>query len=166
MGRCLLSYAMMLNGEGPEEVSIESSGKPFLANSDLKCSITHCQDLIAVAICNQSVGIDIERWKKRAFQGVVDSYFHPSERQVFAKLSDEEKPAWFYGQWTKKEALAKAMGTGIYDTIGIDLSAVAQYLHTSVIEDCPCCTWSVALNSCESLPVSTQLVTLKEGQIV
>ena len=99
-------------------------GKPILIDGGKHFSISHSEDLIAIAFSDSNCGIDIEKIKLREFTKI-------SERMGF----EAETLGEFYQEWTKYEALYK-LGKDIeYGSVAnFDLD---DYALTAVSED-PC----------------------------
>ena len=99
-------------------------GKPILIDGGKHFSISHSEDLIAIAFSESNCGVDIEKVKLREFKKIA-------ERMKF----EAETLGEFYEEWTKYEALYK-LGKNIeYGSIAsFDLE---DYTLTAVSED-PC----------------------------
>lgn len=91
-------------------------GKPFLAepHAGLHFNLSHCEDLAIVALCcDGPVGVDIEpAGRAPSLLECVEVFCHPDE---IAALPVEEarRAAALLEIWTGKEALLKALGTGL-----------------------------------------------------
>ncbi|MBO5739251.1 hypothetical protein J6R97_07920 [bacterium] len=103
---------------------IFENGKPILIDGGKHFSISHSEDLIAIAFSNSNCGVDIEKIKLREFQKI-------SKKMKF----EVETLGEFYQEWTKYEALYK-LGKDIeYGSVAnFDLD---DYALTAVSED-PC----------------------------
>lgn len=94
-------------------------GKPHIespvAASDLRFSITHTPNLVAVVVAaGMRVGVDAECLSRPIdWQAIGERYFAPEERQYLATLPHDEQQAGFFRIWTLKEAFLKAIGTGL-----------------------------------------------------
>ena len=99
-------------------------GKPILIDGGKHFSISHSEDLIAIAFSDSNCGIDIEKIKLREFKKIA-------ERMKF----EAETLGEFYEEWTKYEAIYK-LGKNIeYGSIAsFDLD---EYALAAVSED-PC----------------------------
>jgi len=111
------------------EIEVSATGKPFLAGqmlaSGIQFNVSHTDGLALIAITRgQAVGIDIEALR-RSIQHVrlAENYFSSKEKNVIAALPSEQVPASFFACWTRKEAVLKAIGTGI--ALGLDSFDVA-----------------------------------------
>ena len=107
--------AAYLNCE-PADVplGVEPDGKPVLANARLHFNVTHSGERGLIAVANRRVGVDLEAVRPMPnAAGLVERFFGPEEREQFSALPDDLKLAGFFRGWTCKEALLKAVGTGI-----------------------------------------------------
>ncbi len=97
-------------------IVIDSMGKPMLAApwQDLHFNLSHCDGLAVVALSRDApVGIDIEHeTRAAALPECETSFCHPAE---LASLPDKtpDRAIALLDLWTAKEALLKALGTGL-----------------------------------------------------
>ena len=78
------------------ELRLGERGKPMLADPDavLRFNLSHSGGLVLIAICQgREVGVDVQRMRKRR---------------------GRERPAEFYAEWTRREAIAKCHGVGLW----------------------------------------------------
>lgn len=100
----------------PQDVPIVLTplGKPVLDApfAGLHFSLSHCEDLALVAICVDGViGVDVEPAARAAdLSGCEQTFCHPAE---IAELPSESRCHRLMEIWTAKEALLKAIGTGL-----------------------------------------------------
>ena len=91
----------------------ESHGKPYLSSS-LQFNLSHSEDVALLAIClKYPVGIDIEFYSARPFLGIGRHLFSEEENQALSYLPNALKPLCFFHLWAQKEAVIKAVGTGL-----------------------------------------------------
>ncbi len=91
----------------PLEFLVSDYGKPAVKGvKDFHFSLAHSYNVSVLAIAQTDVGIDIEN-KHRTSSAIAEKYFSPRERE-----------SEFCHVWTRKEAVAKAEGTGI--GLGLD----------------------------------------------
>lgn len=114
------------------EFQYETHGKPYLASS-LQFNLSHSKDLALLAVClDHPVGIDIEFYSARPFLGIGRHLFSEKENQILINLPNALKPICFFHLWAQKEAVIKAVGTGLsYPTASIEvptLPPTAQHL--------------------------------------
>ena len=95
-------------------------GKPYAVVDDAPASIqfnvsdSGAHGLIAVAPAGR-LGIDVEeRSDKRDLDGLIDTVFGADEQAVVGAAAGARRTETFYRLWTAKEALLKALGTGLY----------------------------------------------------
>ena len=92
----------------------DANGKPRLAVSpSIHFSISHTKTAIAVAIARRPIGIDIETIvpDKRLEPTFLNYTMSPNEQRA---IQSAENPALAFTElWTQKEALFKAIGSGI-----------------------------------------------------
>ncbi len=99
----------------------DKNNKPGLVGNPLYFNITHNRDAFAFAISKHFyVGIDIENADQNIeFIPIINSYFG-NEECKFILESQSDAQNRFFLLWTRKEALLKALGTGI----AIDLTQI------------------------------------------
>jgi 4'-phosphopantetheinyl transferase len=91
----------------------DAAGGPHV--DPLGVSISHSQRLVAVAAgLPGPVGIDLEDRHPRAVTALARRWFTPSEL-TWMSLQPEELEAFLH-LWTAKEAVGKALGTGLRNT--------------------------------------------------
>jgi len=88
-------------------------GKPYMEGMP-HFSISHCQTALAVAIHEQSIGIDVERIR-HADAALIERTMNPREQQLIAQSAEPERQ--FTALWTRKEAVLKCLGTGLVDDL-------------------------------------------------
>ncbi|MBA2655628.1 MAG: 4'-phosphopantetheinyl transferase superfamily protein [Tatlockia sp.] len=90
-------------------------GKPMLVNAQsLEFNLSHSADLALLAIGQQySLGIDLEFFSARPYEGMASHSFSSQEFQAFLALPDFLKPQVFFHIWAQKEAFIKACGLGL-----------------------------------------------------
>jgi 4'-phosphopantetheinyl transferase len=102
------------------EIVYNDYQRPYF-NDGFDFNISHSGNrVVGCATLNGKVGIDIELMKPINLN--YNDYFTPTEQQNIrtAKNPDTE----FFNYWTRKEALLKAVGTGVFTPLlDIDVSA-------------------------------------------
>ena len=125
----LLESAIRADGySGELAYHYDENGKPFFDHKGAPFfSISHSGRFVAVAICDQSVGIDIEDLSchaKADFVGMAKRFFTPAE---VGWIGDDRER--FFRVWTYKEAYAKATGLSAAQHLGIwDFTECAQQI--------------------------------------
>jgi 4'-phosphopantetheinyl transferase len=108
-------------------------GKPFLdpasSASRLFFNAAHSGDWVLVALARgRDLGVDVEA--HRTMSDVIDiarRFFAPPELEALEAWPEEAREAAFFRIWTRKEAVVKALGTGIsagLDAFAVDAGAV------------------------------------------
>jgi 4'-phosphopantetheinyl transferase len=107
-----------LLGQPPDTVMLEESpaGKPLLAGAatGLHFNLSHCAGLAAIVVCRHGpVGIDVEPVARASdLLECVDAFCHPREIAALP-AGGAGRAAALLEIWTAKEALLKALGTGL-----------------------------------------------------
>jgi len=104
-------------GQSPADLRFESNpgGKPVLQGAQtLHFSVSHCSDLALIAVACVRIGIDVEHVRPGNFwQKVIGQYLSPRERAYLEALPAKSRTVALYRIWTRKEAVLKAVGTGL-----------------------------------------------------
>lgn len=109
-----LAWRRVMRRIAPDvEVEYDASGAPYIKPSSTSAdgsnipythiSVSHCRDVVAVALSNVRCGVDVERLN-RNFERVAERYITSEERQ----LCLEEW--WLAAVWCAKETLYKIAG--------------------------------------------------------
>lgn len=99
-------------------------GKPLLVNHpSLHFNISHSGELALLAVSNNHpMGIDLEFFSERPYEGIAKSLFSPKEIQAVEQAPSHVKPMIFFQIWSQKEAFIKACGMGLsYPTQQFDV---------------------------------------------
>lgn len=97
------------------EFTYNEQGKPSVINSTkLQFNLSHTEDLAILAVGKGfPVGIDIEKYSARPYEGIAKNLFSDIELEEFLKVPPSLKAAIFFHVWTQKEAFIKACGLGL-----------------------------------------------------
>lgn len=99
-------------------------GKPWIQNDvGLEFNLSHSGELALLAIGQQfPLGIDLEFFSARPYQGLAKMMFSDQEIADFSKIPLHLQPLTFFHIWAQKEALIKACGLGLsYPTKQFDV---------------------------------------------
>jgi 4'-phosphopantetheinyl transferase len=111
-----------------------SCGKPTLESKpELSFNLTHSGEVIMIAISghSNSIGIDLEfRREIKEWRSLAARYFHPEEVAELLCMPNEKGHAAFFDCWTRKEAIAKALGLGL--SLPLDSFRVTVGCHLDV----------------------------------
>lgn len=118
--RVLLAEALDVP-TGRVEVARGPSGKPILTTearapeSRLAFNVSHSRDVAVVAMARErAVGVDVEAIDLSLdMDAIARRFFAPAEAASLLALPPTEKPAQFFRDWCRKEAVLKAVGTGL-----------------------------------------------------
>lgn len=124
-GRCL--------GRSPTALrwTLGAHGKPGLPGTGLELNLSHAGDWGLIAVSDRHpLGVDIEAVAPvRASPEMIRAVTSTAERAAFAALPAREHAVAFFRLWVRKEAVIKALGTGLsrpLDTIDVPLGAEAS----------------------------------------
>lgn len=110
-------------------LATEPFGKPYLAlpDSKLQFNISHSQQFGLIALSDQhAVGVDIEAVYPLMNQRFLLKEILSSEEQQYCLHSQDDSA--FFKCWTAKEAVVKALGTGIQQPLStISMLPVADF---------------------------------------
>jgi 4'-phosphopantetheinyl transferase len=118
-GRWLLRYAAT-RVFGAGEYRLHSvDGRPLVAATDggpAAVSVSHSTELVVCAAGRvQALGVDVERIRPRADWSALSGWvLHPRESERLERAAEAQRWRHFYQAWTFKEALAKALGEGVF----------------------------------------------------
>jgi len=109
-------------GVQPQSVELTYSayGKPALAqrfaDSKLCFNVSHSEDVAVYAFSwGRETGIDVEAVRViRDADDLAARFFSRCENEAYRALDARDKPLGFFNCWTRKEALIKAIGDGLY----------------------------------------------------
>ncbi|MDR3024113.1 4'-phosphopantetheinyl transferase superfamily protein [Chryseobacterium sp.] len=109
MGKVLLQHGLKTYYNIQDvEISILSNKKPYLKGQNLHFNISHSKDLVACAIAEYPLGIDIE------YNDPKVTYHDFTFQMTSNEIQDaEDKMNEFFTYWTRKEAVIKAHGAGM-----------------------------------------------------
>jgi len=116
-------------------IAIDPHGKLRLAAGDLCFNLAHSAELTLIAVTRGcEVGVDLERVRpvRHAYE-IAARNFHPSEQAAIRTADATELPAAFMRIWTRKEAVLKAVGSGLRYPLGafetLTQATVGSWLH-------------------------------------
>jgi 4'-phosphopantetheinyl transferase len=98
-------------------------GKPELLGAELQFNLSHTGDIALIALAETAVGVDVERLDRSS--RAVARTLTAGER---AALRPDDRHTQLLRMWCRKEALAKAIGTGLgWAPERFDTSAPGDY---------------------------------------
>lgn len=92
-------------------------GKPSLPG--VQFNLTHCRELVAVALADRPVGVDVEPVDARhATDDVARRVYGPHElADLSSQPTAEARVDRFFTRWVVKESWVKATGIGLHDDL-------------------------------------------------
>lgn len=108
--------AGMRAGVHPAEIEIDRTcprcarphGRPRVVNQRLEASISHSGEVVAVAVSSACpVGVDVELVRQFNYEPLIAEICAPEARHAVTSAEA------FFMCWTRKEAVLKALGTGL-----------------------------------------------------
>lgn len=119
--RATLSHYL---GEPPEQLSFQRGphGKPFLdpvQGKDLRFNLSHSGTWLLLAVArSREVGVDLEVHRPVQELALARRFFCAGEVERLQQIDDAaHRRTRFFDLWTAKEALVKAIGTGLARTL-------------------------------------------------
>ena len=107
-----------------EKIRNDEKGRPFIeGRPDIFISLSHSKGVVAAAVGERAVGIDIE-------------YIRPVSDKVKARVckSAPENDNKFFKVWTIKEAYLKASGIAFSDMLSLDLDKLDIKVNCEIID--------------------------------
>jgi 4'-phosphopantetheinyl transferase len=112
-------------------------GKPLLGEPHgdlLRFNLAHTSNLVLVAVTRGcDVGVDIEQLRPvHHLESIARRYLHPAEAKDILAAPPQLRHETFLRCWTAKEAVIKAIGTGLTDSLGTFRVPIADTRGTRV----------------------------------
>lgn len=117
LGRALIRRLLaQATGEEAAQVEIECNayGKPFCSDAGVEFNVSHAGCWVVLAATRgHAVGVDVEAIKQHTDWVNLAEMLHPDESHDIAALAASQQQAAFFRCWSRKEAVIKAIGTGL-----------------------------------------------------
>ena len=103
----------------PDEIRFtrDEFGKPLLETNpgEIKFNLSHSESMALFSFTqSSSIGVDIEHIHPiKDIHLIAKSFLSSEEMEAFLEIPKEMQQGSFFRVWTRKEALSKAIGTGI-----------------------------------------------------
>lgn len=110
--RCLAAGLLLdtvFKKRAKTEIVRDTHGKPMLPGGPC-FNLSHAGDYAVLAVSDQPVGVDIERWRRADTSALSKRFYHPEEQAALAAAADPVER--FFTIWSLKESYVKALGTG------------------------------------------------------
>ena len=98
----------------PETIKIRREECGRWVSENLCFSLSHTRDVVAVAIADKPVGIDVEKISERDITALSRRALTDAEREELERLSPEDRLTRFYEIWCKKESFFKTLGEDVF----------------------------------------------------
>lgn len=113
------------------------TGKPFVMrdtrmHSAITFNLSHAHGRALIAVSNaQEVGVDLELVRADVDAAKLsERYFAPSEHREVMQSVDEERAIRFFRYWVAKEAVLKALGSGLRGLSSCEIVLGASEIDT------------------------------------
>lgn len=142
-------------------------GKPRLPDHpELDVSVAHSGQHVVVALARGArVGVDVEQVREIDADELAGSAFASGEVAELAALPAGERATAFFGMWTRKESIVKALGTGITD----DFFHVSAQTSGAVVHELACAPGYVAalatIGRCDRITEGAGAALLRGGRL-
>lgn len=114
----LLEYAVKDFSEKPfdnEKIVKTPSGKWVFSDNSLHFSISHTDGMCAVAVGNETCGVDIEKYSDDRFsEALAKKILNQKELLMCERLSGIERQEFLFEAWTKKESIFKMTAQTVF----------------------------------------------------
>ena len=110
-------------------IRVGEFGKPSV--DGVEFSLSHTGSVVLIGLGELPLGVDVEKIPEERTVDQVGPSFHPREAEELLGLPAEDRPEAFARVWVRKEALHKAIGTGLSRGISRD------YVGTGTIPGTP-----------------------------
>ena len=123
----------------PQSISFRYGeyGKPALdSNADLRFNLSHSAGYAIIGFAKKdAIGVDIEHIQPIAeIETIARNFFSPAELKALSSLRGAELTRAFYRCWTRKEAIIKAIGSGLSFPLESFAVSVDDDNHAQVLE--------------------------------
>lgn len=155
------------------QFNIGKNGKPHLCKVsgqiDINFNISYSEEITVFAFTrNQEIGIDIEKIQNfPEIDTIVNRFFSIEEKIVLNSLSNSKKTHAFFKLWTCKEALIKAMGTGLSQSIKHVNLLIDSNINSTQYSFNEQSNWQIrVLNVLLEFSVAVATETVKDNKII
>jgi phosphopantetheinyl transferase len=105
-------------------------GKPFLKNGKF-ISISHANHFVGIAISEQAIGIDIEKFSDKLTR-IISKFLNKNEKNLANQLDEQQ----LLQIWTAKEGVYKLMGIpGLRFREDIEITELNQEFGKAVVQN-------------------------------
>lgn len=97
-------------------------------------SISHSDGIIAVAVSDKPVGVDIQGEVAPRAKNFAEKVLNERELSELRQLSDKDKTGYLIELWSKKEALFKLDGVGVFSPKTVDTKSFVCSVQINEVE--------------------------------
>lgn len=146
-------------------------GKPSLPGQGLEFNLSHSENwaLVGATLAAAPIGVDIEKVNPdRSNPDIARRFFAEREIEELEGLAPDAYTKGFFNCWARKEAVLKAVGTGISGGLSSFAVPVDAMLEPVQIPEPECCIWNLAnlFPYLEAEAFSMALTVLGNGRFV
>lgn len=113
----LAALARQLTQVHAHALLTEANGAIRYGDGGMHLSLSHSGILMVAALAASPIGVDVEASRPRTCIAQVQRLFTYAEAMYLHSLPPAERQASFYMLWTLKEAVAKAAGLTLWDSL-------------------------------------------------
>lgn len=100
--------------EADVELMVGPHGRPSLACGGFDFNLSHAGSIVVLVLGATRVGIDVEATGRVAnWRSIARRFFSAGETAAIEACAEGERRTAFFRTWVRKEAFAKAIGTGV-----------------------------------------------------
>lgn len=130
----LLEYALQeVYGKRIEDCAFQKLSSGKWTAQDCCFSLTHAGTVVAVAVAEDVVGIDVERVRETLLR-LKDKFLNERESTEYARLTAEDKEKYLLKKWTQKESIFKAYGQSGFVPREIDTDGYSTQTREIVVQ--------------------------------
>jgi len=141
--RYIVARAMLRNilglysKQAPKEIIFTYGvrGKPYLLHNphNLQFNLSHSHDVAVYGITTQhEMGVDVEKIADASKEDIAKRFFSQEEYHRLMQLPAGQRSNGFYQLWSRKEAVIKAIGEGLYAPLHlftVAMTSNAEFLN-------------------------------------
>ncbi|HEU5281164.1 MAG TPA: 4'-phosphopantetheinyl transferase superfamily protein [Gammaproteobacteria bacterium] len=121
--------------------------KPALKNEALQFNLAHSGELAVLATHPiHPLGIDIEQVQTQNKRDIAERFFSAEENAFLNRCSDQEQNDAFFALWARKEAVVKAIGTGLQQSLSSFTVPLTAHNALIIVDEKPWRVWPLAIH--------------------
>jgi 4'-phosphopantetheinyl transferase len=121
--------------------------KPSLANETVQFNLAHSGELAVLAIHpTHPVGIDIEQIQNDNKLAIAERFFSAEENTFLNGCSSEEQRNAFFALWARKEAVVKAIGKGLQQSLSSFTVPLTAHNAIITVDEKPWRVWPLHIH--------------------